>query len=501
MWVANTSGDYMHLELRQTGTSGDQGVMKIYMGYATLDFFMFDADPNTPSFYFRPAQPTSPVDVKVVMQENPYRTDCFYRLHGAADWTYVGGADAGLPLAGYDRVEIVGHNYGGGGETGIVDSIRLAAEGAVGAAGRPFPANGASGVSTAAQLSWTAASSATSHDVYFGTTNPPPFIRNQTATTFDPGVLTYSTTYYWRIDERGAGGTVTGDVWSFTTQAQPIADGVVFVEGFESGAAGTPVAGGNGWTGDSYLRYSATTIDQGQSAAGSYDASTPPWPRITRLLANPIGSRRAEFSATMRVRNTHGDYAHVELRQAGTVGERGIAQLFMGYGTMDFRVWSLDGSMIVYWRINAQPDVPVDLKLVLEERPARTDCYWRLHGETEWTWVGGTDAGLPLAGYDRVEVAAHNYNNGGETGHIDSIRLTAMRSCPAPTFDTDGDGDVDLGDFSVLQACFNGPNRPHGTLSPACQCLDDDADGDIDMEDFGAFQACFNGPNRPAACP
>jgi hypothetical protein len=29
---------------------------------------------------------------------------------------------------------------------------------------------------------------------------------------------------------------------------------------------------------------------------------------------------------------------------------------------------------------------------------------------------------------------------------------------------------------------------------------DFDADGDVDLEDFAIFQACFNGPNRPPAC-
>lgn len=63
--------------------------------------------------------------------------------------------------------------------------------------------------------------------------------------------------------------------------------------------------------------------------------------------------------------------------------------------------------------------------------------------------------------------------------------------------DFDFDEDVDLVDFGVFQACFNGPNRaPKHT---ECGLADFDDDGDVDLVDFGAFQACFNGPNRPAA--
>ncbi len=86
-----------------------------------------------------------------------------------------------------------------------------------GQASNPEPPDGATDVSIIADLSWTAGYWSTSHDVYFGTSNPPPFIRNQTDTIYDPGTLAYDRTYYWQIDEAGPGGTTTGAVWSFTT--------------------------------------------------------------------------------------------------------------------------------------------------------------------------------------------------------------------------------------------------------------------------------------------
>ncbi len=79
----------------------------------------------------------------------------------------------------------------------------------------PLPLNGEADVENTQLLKWTSEYKATSHDIYFGTSNPPPFIGNQETLDFNPGTLESSTTYYWRIDEKNSNGTTTGDVWSF----------------------------------------------------------------------------------------------------------------------------------------------------------------------------------------------------------------------------------------------------------------------------------------------
>jgi hypothetical protein len=84
-------------------------------------------------------------------------------------------------------------------------------------ASNPYPADGATGISIYADLTWAAGSNAISHDVFFGTNNPPPFICSQTSTTFDPGTMALETTFYWRIDEANSSGKTTGQVWNFTT--------------------------------------------------------------------------------------------------------------------------------------------------------------------------------------------------------------------------------------------------------------------------------------------
>ncbi|MHC4112296.1 MAG: glycoside hydrolase [Planctomycetota bacterium] len=82
----------------------------------------------------------------------------------------------------------------------------------------PNPADGAGGIDTNADLSWTAGVGATSHNVYLGTSNPPPFIQNQSSTTFEPGTMALGARHYWRIDEVGTYGKITGTVWRFNTK-------------------------------------------------------------------------------------------------------------------------------------------------------------------------------------------------------------------------------------------------------------------------------------------
>ncbi|NIP54879.1 MAG: hypothetical protein GWN94_05485, partial [Phycisphaerae bacterium] len=90
-----------------------------------------------------------------------------------------------------------------------------------GQASNPNPADGATGISIDQDLSWTPGSGATSHDVYFGTSMILPFIKNQTAATFDPGRMELGTKYYWRINEKTTSGTIVGQLWSFTASTIP----------------------------------------------------------------------------------------------------------------------------------------------------------------------------------------------------------------------------------------------------------------------------------------
>jgi hypothetical protein len=96
-----------------------------------------------------------------------------------------------------------------------------------GAVSNPQPANGAADVGMAPTLSWTAADTAASHQVYFGLdkdavrvadTSSPEYKGPKAlgAESYDPGLLDLGATYYWRVDEVYNGNPVRGPVWNFT---------------------------------------------------------------------------------------------------------------------------------------------------------------------------------------------------------------------------------------------------------------------------------------------
>ena len=106
----------------------------------------------------------------------------------------------------------------------------------------PRPRNNEPNTTQTPELQWSAGTRATKHQIYLsddrdavanGEPGGPAYRGEQAAdqTSFDPGQLEFSTTYYWRVDEvndTAVGSPWKGAVWSFTT-----ADFIV-VDNFES---------------------------------------------------------------------------------------------------------------------------------------------------------------------------------------------------------------------------------------------------------------------------
>ena len=88
----------------------------------------------------------------------------------------------------------------------------------------PNPANGTTNVPINKVLSWIGGDpnphDIVTYDVYFGTSNPPPIvINNQSNTTYNPGALNFTTSYYWKIvawDNNGS--SAAGPIWQFMTR-------------------------------------------------------------------------------------------------------------------------------------------------------------------------------------------------------------------------------------------------------------------------------------------
>jgi parallel beta-helix repeat protein len=81
----------------------------------------------------------------------------------------------------------------------------------------PNPPDGTMNASPEVIISWSPGKDAVSHDVYFGFTNPPEFVRNQIETEYDPpGLLPSLAQCYWRIDEIDSqGNIIPGEIWRF----------------------------------------------------------------------------------------------------------------------------------------------------------------------------------------------------------------------------------------------------------------------------------------------
>ena len=108
----------------------------------------------------------------------------------------------------------------------------------------PTPANAVTGQSVTTILSWLNGGGAESYDVYFNGQ----YEGNQTATSYSPGTLAYSTGYSWRIDARNSAGVTTGDTWSFTTVATgnaPTVTGISPESGSTSGGTVVTITGTN----------------------------------------------------------------------------------------------------------------------------------------------------------------------------------------------------------------------------------------------------------------
>ena len=317
----------------------------------------------------------------------------------------------------------------------ICDKIELITGSASpGQAANPSPADSATSVSINADLSWTAGSGTTSHDVYFGTSSPGSFQGNQTAATFDPGTMANNTAYYWRIDELNAAGTTTGTVWSFTTiVAAPAA---ASSPSPANSATDVSVSADLSWTAGagatSHNVYFGTTSPgsfQGNQTAATFEPGTMAnnttyyW-RIDEL--NAAGTTTGTVwsfttvTAGQPVTEEFGDATNTD--HPGTIEDTFTNQGGGGTGNYSTDVvlstytWPADtvaNTTIIKWDISSIPtdvtiteatlylyqvsmtgDTSYDIGVhkIINVNPVITSCNWNTYDGTN-SWTGGADGG------------------------------------------------------------------------------------------------------------
>jgi len=118
------------------------------------------------------------------------------------------------------------------------------------------PANNATNVSVVENLTWRGGESrcaglSATYDLYFGTTNPPPFHHTTSVKSWYAGIMTKGTTYYWRVVASDENGSDSSPVWSFTTVPQPCTTlpSAVTLESPAQGATDVPVSQDLSWSG------------------------------------------------------------------------------------------------------------------------------------------------------------------------------------------------------------------------------------------------------------
>jgi hypothetical protein len=95
----------------------------------------------------------------------------------------------------------------------------------------------------------------------------------------------------------------------------------------------------------------------------------------------------------------------------------------------------------------------------------------------------------PVTFYAAGNAINNNFLVTGDLIYLTNV--TTMSPAVVPD-DFDGDGDVDLADWTAMVGCLQGP----GVMPTNGQCLvlDADQDDDIDLRDVAAFQRNFTGP-------
>jgi hypothetical protein len=303
---------------------------------------------------------------------------------------------------------------------------------AIGAASGANPANGAVDVKPSVVLNWDAGSVAASHEVYFGTdanavknaTTASPEYKGPKALgeeSYNPGKLSFNSTYYWRIDEVNDASTDSpwaGKVWSFMTgnffviddfEDYNAGDNQIWFswhDGLGAGATGSP----------EYLPGNGTGSAVGDETTPSYTEET--------IVHGGSQSMPVAYDNNKQGFAYYSEVEHTLTDQRDWT-EEGVVEL-----SLWFHGDSANAAEPLYVAIANAAGTPA---IVVHDDPAATTI-------DTWTqWViplqAFADQGISLNNVDRIAIGLGTQGNmtvpgGSGKMYIDDIRLNQPSTAP-----------------------------------------------------------------------
>ena len=288
------------------------------------------------------------------------------------------------------------------------------------------PRTGSVDVKQTTILTWGPGDFAESHDVYFGTdeeavrnadTSSPEYkgTRALGSESYDPGVLEWDTTYYWRVDEINNNNPESpwvGGVWSFTTANFLIVDDMESYNDINEGEPGSN-------------RIYMAWVD-------GFDNPT--------INGSIVGHANAPFAEQTIV---HGGNQSMPFSYDNSVG-KSEATLTL----TDLRNWTQNNvDTLTIWHIGDSANAAEPMYVVLNGSAAVTNPNSNAANIASWTaWniplQSFADQGVNLANVSSITIGFGNRNNptagGAGMMYFDDIRLYAPSAEPEPEPNTLG---------------------------------------------------------------
>jgi len=214
------------------------------------DVWSFSVPPKT-AYFPVPADGEASVGVDVALTWTPGYGAKLHTVYFGETFDEVDNATGGLPQGTVTyspgTLKMAKTYYWRVDEFDVVETHKgdvwsFTTEGAV---GTPSPANNAEDVSQTPTLTWVPGVFADTHKAYFGSDPASLELKSSGglgSESFEPGLLEWNTTYYWRVDEENnadADSPWTGPLWSFTTANFMIVDDMESYNDLEDGEPGS----------------------------------------------------------------------------------------------------------------------------------------------------------------------------------------------------------------------------------------------------------------------